>query len=326
MACDERRDIMTKKNFQDKNAKIFVAGHRGLIGSAIVRELKRKGYTNLSLRTRAELDLRNANDVETFFEQEKPDFVFVAAAKVGGIKANMEYPAEFIYDNIQLQNNVIHSSWKNNVSKLLFLGSSCIYPAKAPQPLKEEYFMTGKFEPTNQAYAVAKTAGIEMCASYRKQYGCDFISVIPTNLYGPGEHFDAQNSHLVAALITKFHSAKMNGDKEVMLWGTGTPLREYMFVDDCAEACVMLMEKYSSSDVINIGIGEDKTVSEIAEVVKRVVGYNGNLVFDATKPDGMHRKLMDVTKINSLGWHAKTNLEDGVRKTYQWYLENIANK
>jgi len=316
--------MMKKEFIADKSVKIYIAGHRGLIGSAIHRCLVRKSYTNFILRTRKELDLRDTGAVNSLFEKEKPDFVFVAAAKVGGIKANMEQPAEFIYDNLQLQTNIIHSAWKHDVSKLLFLGSACIYPTKAEQPIKEEYFMTGPFEPTNQPYAVAKTAGIEMCRAYRKQYGCNFISVIPNNLYGVGDNFHPEHSHLVAALIRKFHEAVAKGEKQVMLWGTGTPRREVLYADDAAEACVLLMEKYNEPDVINIGLGEDMSVKEIAEAVRGVVGFDGEIKFDATKPDGMMRRLLDVSKIHNIGWHAKTSLNEGLKKSYEWFLENVA--
>lgn len=317
---------MMKKNFSDKTSKVYIAGHRGLVGSAIHRALLAKRYTNFVLKTSQELDLRNEKEVEMFFEKEKPDFVFVAAAKVGGIKANMDFPAEFIYDNLKIQNNVINSSWKNNVSKLLFLGSACIYPTQAKQPIKEEYLMTGPFEPTNQPYGVAKMAGIEMCRAYRKQYGCNFISAIPNNLYGTGDNFHPDNSHLVAALIRKFHEAKINNKKEVMLWGTGTPRRELLYADDAAEACVLLMEKYNEGDIVNVGLGEDRSVKEIAEVVKGVVGFDGEISFDTTKPDGMMHRLLDVSKIRTLGWKAKTPLDEGIKKSYEWFLENVANK
>lgn len=316
-----------KKKFKDnKNAKVYVAGHNGLIGSAIVRAIKKKGYNNLVLKSSSELDLTNSTLTEEFFRKEKPDFVFVAAAKVGGIKANIDYPAEFIYDNIAIQNNIIHFSWKYDVSKLLFLGSACIYPTKSEQPIKEEYFLSGPFEPTNQAYAVAKTAGIEMCKSYRKQYGCNFISTIPNNLYGPNDNFDPLNSHLAAALIRKFHEAKIHGDKEVVLWGTGTPRRELLYSDDAAEACILLMEEYDSSEVINIGFGEDKSIKEIAEIVKEIAGYNGKIIFDPTKPDGMMQRVLDISKISCLGWKAKTSLREGLKKSYEWFLDNIAEE
>lgn len=313
---------MMKKNFQDKDAKIYIAGHMGLIGSALHRALLVRGYTNFLLRTSKELDLRDTEKVDSLFEKEKPDFVFVAAAKVGGIKANMEQPAEFIYDNLKIQNNIIHSSWKNGVSKLLFLGSACIYPTKSLQPIKEEYFLSGPFEPTNQPYAVAKTAGIEMCKAYRKQYGCNFISVIPNNLYGTRDNFHPEHSHLVAALIRKFHEAKVQGKKEAMLWGTGTPRRELLYSDDAAEACILLMERYNESDVINVGLGEDMSVKEIAGVVCGVVGFKGEIKFDSTKPDGMMRRLLDVNKIQNMGWKAHTSLHEGIKKSYDWFLAN----
>lgn len=316
-----------KKEFrQHKDAKIYIAGHRGLIGTALLRALKARGYTSFLLRTSKELDLRDPVAVEAFFEKEKPDFVFIAAAKVGGIKANMDFPVDFIYDNLQIQNNIIHAAWKHEVSKLLFLGSSCIYPREAPQPIKEEYFMTGPFEPTNQPYAVAKTAGIELCKAYRRQYGCNFISVMPNNLYGPGDNFDPNNSHLMAALIRKFHEAKASNHESVTLWGTGTPRREMLYSDDAAEACVLLMEQYDSSEIINIGLGEDNTVREIAALVKEVVGFEGTIVFDSTKPDGMMRRLVDVTKIQALGWKASMPLQEGIRKSYEWFLENVVRE
>ena len=318
---------MMKKIFKDnKDAKIYLAGHRGLIGSALLRQLKKRGYNNLVFRTSKELDLRDFHAVERFFKEENPDFVFIAAAKVGGIKANMDYPADFVYDNLQIQNNIIHNSWKFNVSKLLFLGSACIYPTKSEQPIKEEYFLTGPFEQTNQPYAVAKTAGIEMCKSYRNQYGCNFISPIPNNLYGPGDNFDPANSHLMAALIRKFHEAKVRGDPEVILWGTGTPRREMLYSEDAAEALILLMEKYDSPEVINIGLGEDNTVKEIAEIVKEVIGFNGKIVFDTSKPDGMKQRLLDVSKIHALGWKASTPLKEGIKESYKWFLENIDEK
>jgi GDP-L-fucose synthase len=302
--------------------KIYVAGHRGLVGSAIVRLLKEKGFTNIITRTSSELDLRDQRLVRFFFENEKPQYVFMAAAKVGGIWANKTYPAEFIYDNITLQNNVINESYRNGVTKLLFLGSSCIYPKNAQQPIKEEYFLSGYLEPTNEAYAIAKIAGIEMCQSYNKQYGCRFISVMPTNLYGPGDNYDLQNSHVLPALIRKFHEAKLNNDATVTIWGTGTPLREFLHADDVASACFFLMQQYEAPEIINIGIGNDHSIEEIALMIKKVTGYTGQLVFDKTKPDGTPRKLLSVDKINTLGWYASIDLENGVRHTY----EDFTNK
>ncbi|WP_047390403.1 GDP-L-fucose synthase [Exiguobacterium sp. ZWU0009] len=305
-----------------KKSKIYIAGHRGLVGSAIHRKLMKDGYTNLVVRTSKELDLRDKEQVDRFFKEEKPEFVFVAAAKVGGIVANNEFPADFIRDNLMIQTNVIDASYRNQVEKLLFLGSTCIYPKLAPQPLKEEYLLTGPLEPTNDAYALAKIAGIKMCQSYNKQYGTNYISAMPTNLYGENDNFDLQSSHVMPALIRKFHEAKLSNQLSVEVWGTGTPKREFLYSDDLADACVYLMNHYNEDEIINIGVGEDVSIKELAETVQRVVGFEGELKFDTTKPDGTPRKLVDTTKINQLGWKAKVELEDGIRKAYNWFLNN----
>ncbi|MDI6716131.1 MAG: GDP-L-fucose synthase [Actinomycetota bacterium] len=304
------------------NSKIYVAGHRGLVGSAIVRKLEAEGYTNLILRTSSELDLTDGPAVKAFFEAEKPEYVFLAAAKVGGIWANSHYPADFIYNNLAIQVNVIHNAYLYGVKKLLFLGSSCIYPKYAPQPMKEEYLLTGSLEPTNEPYAVAKIAGIKMCQAYNRQYGTNFISVMPTNLYGPNDNFDLENSHVLPALIRKFHEAKVKGLPSVSVWGTGSPRREFLYVDDLADACLFLMKHYDDSELINIGVGEDLTIKELALLIKEIVGFEGKIEFDASKPDGMARKLLDVSKINSLGWKAKVDLRQGIEATYRWYCEN----
>ncbi|WP_316569594.1 GDP-L-fucose synthase [Neobacillus sp. YIM B06451] len=306
----------------NKHSKVYVAGHRGLVGSALVRKLTSLGYENVVLRTSGELDLRDKNAVDQFFETEKPEFVFLAAAKVGGIVANNEYPADFIRDNLLIQTNVIDASYRNNVEKLLFLGSTCIYPKMAPQPLKEEYLLTGLLEPTNEPYAIAKIAGIKMCESYNRQYGTKYISVMPTNLYGPHDNFDLHTSHVLPALIRKFHEAKETNAPQVEIWGTGTPKREFLYSDDLADACVYLMNNYFANEIVNIGVGEDISIKELAEHIKAVVGFNGNLEFDTSKPDGTPRKLVDVSKLNSLGWKAQTSLNDGLEKAYQWFLEN----
>ncbi len=305
-----------------KLSKIYVAGHRGLVGSAILRKLEKEGYTNLIVRTSKELDLRDKQQVDTFFETEKPEFVFLAAAKVGGIVANNEFPADFIRDNLMIQTNVIDASYRNQVEKLLFLGSTCIYPKLAPQPLKEEYLLTGPLEPTNDAYALAKIAGIKMCQSYNKQYGTNYISAMPTNLYGENDNFDLQSSHVMPALIRKFHEAKLSNQSAVEVWGTGTPKREFLYSDDLADACIYLMNHYNENEIINIGVGEDVSIKELAETVQRVVGFKGELKFDTTKPDGTPRKLVDTTKINQLGWKADMKLEDGISLAYAWFLNN----
>ena len=300
-----------------KSSKIYIAGHRGMVGSAILRNLQEKGFTNLVFRTSAELDLRNSNAVADFFEKEKPEFVILAAAKVGGILANSSYKADFLYENLMIQNNVIHQSYLNKVTKLLFLGSSCIYPKMAPQPLKEEYLLTGLLEETNDAYAIAKIAGIKMCDAYRNQYGCDFISAMPTNLYGPNDNYDLKNSHVLPAMLRKFHEAKLDGNATVELWGSGTPKREFLHVDDLAEACIFLMENFSDYGQVNIGIGEDLSIKELAEMIQKITEHSGSISWDATKPDGTPRKLMDVSKINNMGWKAKISLEEGINRVYQ---------
>ena len=305
----------------DKKAKIYVAGHNGMVGSAIVRYLKACGYNNILERSSAELDLLKQNDVEYFFETEKPDYVFLAAAKVGGIQANNTYPAEFIYNNTMIQLNVIHSAYKYNVKKLLFLGSSCIYPKHAKQPIKEEYLLTDLLEPTNEAYAIAKISGIEMCKFYRRQYNCSFISVMPTNLYGINDNFDLETSHVLPALLRRFHEAKINDENEVIIWGSGTPKREFLFVDDLAEACVFLMNNYNGEIHLNVGTGKDIEINKLAEIIRNVVGYKGQIIHDTSKPDGTPRKLLDVSKINELGWRYKTELENGVAFVYDWYLK-----
>jgi GDP-L-fucose synthase len=306
----------------NKASRIYVAGHGGLVGSALYRRLRAGGYTNLIGRRSRDLDLTRQADVEAFFGQERPEYVFLAAAKVGGIMANNTCPAEFIYGNLMIQSNIIHSSYVNGAKKLLFLGSSCIYPKFAPQPMKEEHLLTGQLEPTNEPYAVAKIAGIKMCQAYNRQYGTDYISVMPTNLYGPNDNFDLETSHALPAMIRKFHEAKMAGRTSVELWGTGTPRREFLYIDDLADACVCLMESYDDSGIINIGVGEDISIRDLALLVKKIVGYAGDIVYDASKPDGTPRKLLDVSKLRSLGWKAQTSLEEGVRRTYEWYLQN----
>ncbi len=302
--------------------KIYVAGHRGLMGSAILRLLKAKGYTNIVTRTSSELDLRDSVSVQQFFEAEKPEYVFLAAAKVGGILANNTYPAEFIFENLRIQNNIIHHSYKNGVTKLLFLGSSCIYPKASPQPIKEEYLLTGLLEPSNEPYAIAKIAGIKMCEAYHRQYGCRFISAMPTNLYGPGDNYDLQNSHVLPALLRKFYEAKLNDSPTVTVWGSGKPLREFLHSDDAAAACLFLMEEYESSGIINIGSGVDLSIKEMAEMLREISGYDGELVFDESKPDGTPRKLMDVSRINALGWKYRINLRDGLESTYNEFASN----
>lgn len=298
----------------EKNAKIYIAGHRGMVGSAILRKLEAEGYQNFVLRTSSELDLRNQAAVADFFESEKPDYVFLAAAKVGGILANNTYRAEFLYDNLMIQNNVIHQSYVQGVKKLLFLGSSCIYPKLAPQPLKEEYLLSGYLESTNEPYAIAKIAGIKMCENYRTQYGCNFISAMPTNLYGKNDNYDLKNSHVLPALIRKFVEAKAQNLPQVEIWGSGEPKREFLNVDDLADACLFLMENYEDKEFINVGVGEDLRIIELAELIQRLVGYTGKIVLDSSKPDGTPRKLMDVSKLKGLGWEAKISLETGIRQ------------
>lgn len=304
----------------DKSSKIYVAGHKGLVGSAILRKLQAEGYANIVTRSHEELDLERQERVEAFFKKERPEYVFLAAAKVGGILANSTYPAQFIYSNLAIQINVIHSSYLYGVKKLLFLGSSCIYPKYCPQPMKEEYLLSGYLEPTNEPYAIAKIAGIKMCQSYNRQYGTRFICAMPTNLYGPNDNFDLQTSHVLPALIRKFHEAKEKGDDEVIIWGTGSPRREFLHVDDLSDACLFLMRNYESSDIINIGTGKDISIKELAEMIARIVDFHGNLKFDTSKPDGMPQKLLDVSKINNLGWKPKIKLEEGIIQTYKWYL------
>jgi len=296
--------------------KIYVAGHRGMVGSAIIRRLKKDGFTNIVTRVSSELDLRNQQAVADFFANEKPDYVFLAAAKVGGIVANNTYRADFIYENMMIQSNVIHHAYLNNVKKLMFLGSSCIYPKMAPQPLKEEYLLTGLLEETNEPYAIAKIAGIKMCDAYRSQYGCNFISVMPTNLYGPNDNYDLKNSHVLPALIRKFHTAKKENAVSVEIWGTGSPMREFLHADDLADACFYLMQNYNEAGLVNIGVGEDITIKDLALLVKKIVGFEGELKFDSSKPDGTPRKLMDVSKLHSFGWKHTINLEEGITGVY----------
>jgi len=306
----------------DKDSKIYVAGHRGLVGSAICRQLEKQEYTNIIKRSHSELDLTNQIEVEKFFENEKPEYVFLAAAKVGGIKANDTYPADFIMDNIKIEFNIIDSAFKNKVKKLLFLGSTCIYPKNCPQPIKEEYLLTSELEKTNEAYALAKIAGLKACSFYKKQYGANFISAMPCNLYGIGDNFDLENSHVLPALIRKFHEAKINNSNTVEVWGTGEPLREFLFSDDLGEACVFLMNNYDGNEHINVGFGKDLSIKELAEIIRDIVGFKGQIVFDTSKPDGTFRKLTDITKIKKLGWTPKTNLKDGISIVYNWFLNN----
>ena len=305
-----------------KKSKIFVAGHRGLVGSAIKRKLEKLGYTNIVIRTRKQLDFLDKNKTLKFFEKEKPEYVFLAAAKVGGIMANKNYPAQFIYENLVIESNVIDSAYFTKVKKLLFLGSSCIYPKLAPQPIKEEYLMTGPLEPTNCNYALAKIAGIFICQAYNKQYGTNFISVMPTNLYGPNDNFDPINSHVLPALIQRFHEAKEGGAKKVTVWGSGKAKREFLHVDDLADACIFLMQKYNDSEIINIGTGKDLSIKELTEKIKKIVGYNGKIVWDKTKPDGTPRKLLNVNKLHKLGWKYKIDLTDGIKMAYEWYKDS----
>lgn len=320
----------------NKDARIFVAGARGLVGSALVRQLRSRGYINLLLPEKKELDLTNQQAVANFFQTEKPEYVFLAAAKVGGIHANNAYPADFIYLNLMIQNNVIYHSWLNGVKRLLFLGSSCIYPKHAPQPMKEEHLLTGLLEPTNEPYAIAKIAGIKMCESFNRQYGTKFAAVMPTNLYGPGDNFHPENSHVLPALIRRFHEAREQNAPEVVVWGSGTPRRELLYVDDMADGCLHVMElpddqlarellSYPKPCFVNLGTGQDVTIRELAETVRKVVGFSGDLVFDTSKPDGTPRKLQDVSRMHGLGWRHQVELEEGIRRTYQWYLENGAN-
>ena len=307
----------------EKNAKIYIAGHRGMVGSAIHRKLTAEGYNNLVTRTSSELDLREQSSVREFFEKEKPEYVFLAAAKVGGIMANNIYRGDFLYENLQIQNNVIDAAYRNDVKKLMFLGSSCIYPKLAPQPLQEESLLTGLLEPTNEPYAIAKIAGIKMCEAYRSQFGCDFISVMPTNLYGPNDNYDLNKSHVLPAMIRKFHEAKEENKPTVELWGTGSPLREFLHADDLADACYFLMENYSGAEFLNIGVGHDVTIKELAELIQKIVGYQGEIHWNTDKPDGTPRKLMDVSKLHNLGWKHRIELEEGITKTYRDFLEKI---
>ncbi|MDD5050833.1 MAG: GDP-L-fucose synthase [Candidatus Pacebacteria bacterium] len=307
----------------DKKSKIFVAGHTGLVGSAITRELEAQGYTNLILKQHKELDLMDRLAVSDFFQKEKPEFVFLAAAKVGGIMANQTYPADFIYQNLMIESNVIHESYRSKVKKLLFLGSSCIYPKLASQPIKEESLLTGLLEETNKPYAIAKIAGIVMCESYNRQYGTNFISAMPTNIYGTHDNFDPETAHVIPALIKKFHDAKQAGIKSVTLWGTGTPRREFLFVDDLASACVFLMDVYDGKEAINIGTGEDIRIEELAELIKKEVGFKGDIKWDESIPDGTPQKILDVSRIHTLGWKHKISPEEGIKKTYVWYLKNM---
>ncbi len=308
----------------EKNAKIYIAGHRGMVGSAIFRKLQKEGYTNIVTRTSAELDLRVQQDVADFFASEKPDYVFLAAAKVGGIVANNTYRADFLYENLQIQNNIIHSAYINKVKKLMFLGSSCIYPKLAPQPLKEEYLLTGPLEPTNEPYAIAKIAGIKMCDAYRAQYGCNYISVMPTNLYGYNDNYHPENSHVLPALIRRFHEAKVQNLPDVTIWGTGSPKREFLFADDLAEACYYLMQNYDEEGLVNIGTGEDISIKDLALLVKDIIGYPGEIKFDTTRPDGTPRKLMDVTKLHSKGWKHTIELHEGIKLAYEDFLSHKA--
>lgn len=307
----------------ERDSKIYVAGHRGLVGSAIVKNLQSKGYHNIIARTHKELDLINQEVVNKFFKDERPDYVFLAAAKVGGINANNTYPADFIYQNLQIQNNVIHCAHEYKVKKLMFLGSSCIYPRECPQPIKEEYLLSGYLEPTNEAYAIAKISGLKMCQFYKKQYGDNFISCMPANLYGPNDNFDLENSHVIPALIRKFHEAKVNNMPYVEIWGSGMPLREFLYVDDMADACIFLMNNYNGIEHVNIGTGDEISICELSRLIKEIVGFKGELLFNSEKPNGTPRKLTDVSKLHGIGWRYKFKLEEGIRLTYKWYTTNI---
>lgn len=309
----------------NKQDKIYIAGHRGMVGSSILRKLKQEGFNNFTVRTSSELDLRNQQAVNDFFETEKPDYVFLAAAKVGGIMANNIYRADFLYDNIMIESNIIHAAYKTGVKKLMFLGSSCIYPKLAPQPLKEEYLLTGELEPTNEPYAIAKITGIKMCDAYRSQYGCNFISVMPTNLYGLNDNYDLNNSHVLPALIRKFHEAKLNNDPEVVIWGTGTPRREFLYADDLADACFFLMQHFNEPGFINIGAGEDIEIKQLALLIKNIIGYTGEIRNDLSKPDGTPRKLMDISKLTKMGWKPKITLEEGIRKAYHDFVNTMVS-
>src|SRR5450432_2258618 len=314
---------MSTSLLMEKNQKIYIAGHNGMVGSAIRRNLEAKGYNNLLLRSSLELDLRNQQAVNSFFEKQRPEFVFLAAAKVGGIIANNTYRADFLYDNLLIESNIIHAAWKNGVKKLLFLGSSCIYPKLAPQPLKEEYLLTGLLEETNEPYAIAKIAGIKLCDAFRAQYGCNFISAMPTNLYGPNDHYDLKNSHVLPALIRKFHEAKMNKEPFVTIWGTGEPRREFLHVNDVSDACIFLMENYDEAGLVNVGVGTDLSILELAQLIAGITGYTGSIHKDLTKPDGTPRKLMDVSKMKRLGWEARISLEEGIREVYGEYQKRL---
>ncbi len=310
--------------FDERSARVFVAGHRGMVGSAVVRALRNVGFDNLLIRTSSELDLRNQRAVDRFFADEKPAYVFLAAARVGGILANDRYPADFIYDNLAIETNVIHAAYKNQVRKLLFLGSTCIYPRLAPQPMPEDSLLTGPLEPTNEWYAIAKIAGIKLCQAYRRQHGCDFISAMPTNLYGPGDNFDLENSHVIPAMMRKMHEAKLAGASEVALWGTGKPRREFLHVDDLADALLFLMDRYGDEPHVNVGVGDDLSIRDLAELVRDTVGFDGDLSFDSGKPDGTPRKLVDTRLINALGWQSSIGLADGLRATYAWFTKHYA--
>ena len=305
------------------NSRIYIAGHRGMVGSAILRLLEQRGYSSLIGRSSAELDLRDQSRVEAFFAQERPEYVFLAAAKVGGIQANNTYRADFLYDNLMIESNIIHSAWKYGVKKLLFLGSSCIYPKHAPQPMREEHLLTGLLEPTNEPYDIAKIAGIKLCEAYRDQYGCDFISAMPTNLYGPNDNYDLQNSHVLPALLRKFHEAKTEGRPVVEVWGSGSPKREFLHVDDLAAACLFLMKEYSDREFVNVGTGEDLSIKELAELIQEITGYAGNIVWNMAKPDGTPRKLMDVSKVHAMGWKHHIGLKEGIKATYEAYCNSL---
>lgn len=307
----------------NQSSRVFVAGHRGLVGSAIIRRLEAEGFHNLLLRSRSELDLTSGEQVERFFAEERPEYVFLSAAKVGGILANATYPVDFLRDNLAIELNVIDSAWRNGVKKLEFLGSSCIYPKHASQPIKEEYLLTGPLEPTNEWYAIAKIAGIKLCQAYRAQYGFNAISLMPTNLYGPGDNFDLKNSHVLPALMRKIHESHLQGDADVTIWGTGTPRREFLHVDDLASAAVFLMQHYDEPEIVNVGTGEDVTIAELADTIRRAVGYQGRFVYDTAKPDGTPRKLLDVSRLHALGWRHSISLEQGVRRTYEWLTEHV---
>ena len=313
---------MISKKILNKDSKIYVAGHRGMVGSAIVRKLNSEGYNNIIIRTSKELNLKRQSDVENFFAEENPEYVFLAAAKVGGIVANNTYPADFLYDNIIIEMNVIKSAFDNKVKKLVFLGSSCIYPRMAPQPIREDSLLTGALEPTNEAYALAKISGLKFCEYLNRQYGTDYISVMPTNLYGPNDNYHSENSHVIPGLIRRFHEAKISGTKEVIVWGTGKALREFLYVDDLADACVYLMNTYSDNETVNIGTGKEISIAQLAQVIKNVIGYEGTITFDTTKPDGTPRKLLDLSKLNKLGWNYKTEIEEGLKKSYDDFLSN----